>query len=307
METILVTGANGFIGGAMARKLLKEGYRVIGIVSNTNGLNDIVNNPNFRYEIVLFENYKNISQIVNEHIDGVFHYAWQGLCGNDAKLVDYQLVNISASCSLCEECIKLGIKKFIFASTMNTIDVRNFMNKETTAKPRGAFIHSGAKLLTELYLKTICSNSNIEINVSYIAMAYGPKNYSKMVPNIVISQLLNNESPKLVSGNSKYDLIYIDDIVDAFLTIYQKGINMKSYYIGHRSIKSFKEIFNNIRQIINPQITLQFGVYKDDTNIDYSLINVEELYIDTGWSAKSDFKESILKTAEWIKENNVRF
>jgi nucleoside-diphosphate-sugar epimerase len=308
MKNVVITGSNGFIGGALTRKMLQLNYHVIGIITSKDGMDDVFLNKNFTPILITsFADYNRLHELINTNVDYVFHFAWRGLCGNDAKNVDYQLENIDATITLFNEMIRLNMKKFVFASTMNTLDVQHFLNDPTHVEPRPAYIHSGAKLITELYLKTLAKEHNVEINVGYIAMAFGPKNYSKMVPNIVISKLLKNEPVNLIEGNNDYDLIYIDDIVNGFIAILSKGINMKSYYIGHIENKTFKELFIEIAKILNKNAILNFGFYKDNSSIDFSLINRKELFQDTGWKASSNFKDSILKTAQWIKDNHVEF
>ena len=100
---------------------------------------------------------------------------------------------------------------------------------------------------------------------------------------------------------------YIDDIANAFVSMYEKGVNMKSYYIGHVEDKSFREIFTEVAQTLSNDTKLNFGFYKDDNNLDYSLIKRDELFIDTGWTAKTTLKEGVLNTAKWIKENHINF
>ena len=124
-----------------------------------------------------------------------------------------------------------------------------------------------------------------------------------MLPNVLIKQLLQGKEPKLIEGNTSYDMIYINDIVEAFYRIGESGQNLKSYYVGHRQLRTFREIITEIRDILAPDIELKFGEYPDNMDIDYSLVDLEALYNDTGFECKADFRDSILKTAEWIKAN----
>ena len=59
----------------------------------------------------------------------------------------------------------------------------------------------------------------------------------------------------------------------------------------------------DIRDILNPQAQLLFGEDKDTINMDYSQVDLNALYNDTGFECKTDFRDSILKTAEWLKNN----
>lgn len=81
------------------------------------------------------------------------------------------------------------------------------------------------------------------------------------------------------------------------------GKDKKTYYIGHKHLRTFKEIITDVRDYINPNSKLNFGKYQDNNYIDYQEISLFSLYEDTGFEARADFKESILKTAEWLKNN----
>ena len=185
---------------------------------------------------------------------------------------------------------------------MNVFEVRGALLNHLDYSPRGAYIHVASKINAEIVARTYCHSNGIVYNEGIIAMAYGEGNRSKMIPNVFIYSMMNNVSPKLVNGNNEYDLIYIKDIVTAFVAIDEKGIDKKSYYIGHNWHKTFREIFEEIRNILNPSLKIEFGSYPDDNYIDYSAINRNELFEDTGWMPSFDFKQSILNTANWLRE-----
>ena len=89
---------------------------------------------------------------------------------------------------------------------------------------------------------------------------------------------------------------------DALVAIGEKGKDQRTYYIGHRDVRTFEQLITGIGDIVNPEVELEFGSYKDSYNIDYSVIDVDALYNDTGFECKADFRESITKTMEWIKK-----
>ena len=143
----------------------------------------------------------------------------------------------------------------------------------------------------------------IEYSAGLIPMPYGENNYSKQLVNIVLDCLNKKESPKLVEGNNLYDLVYIQDIVDALIAIGEKGKNKKEYYVGHRELKTFKEWITEIRDLVAPGVELKFGEYKDNQQINYSKVDLNALYLDTGWECKYELKDRIKNTAEWVKQN----
>ncbi len=303
MKTVIITGATGFIGGSLARRLLAEGVKVYGIDINEEKLNALKAFGDFVPVVASFDDYERLHELIPDRtIDVFYHFAWQGVFGNAFKDYALQLNNARFSCDALSQAIKMACKKFVFAGTMNEYEMDTYI-KADYFEPRYTYIYSAVKQVSEAIGKTIAFNSNIEYCTGRIAMAYGENNYSMMIPNVVIGNLLKNKPCSLVEGNNLYDMVYIGDIVDAFIAIGKSGKHMKSYYIGHRTQRTFKEIVRDIADILNPDCPLNFGEYPDvPSGVDYENIDTEALYRDTGFECTADFKESILKTAEWVKQ-----
>ena len=303
---ILITGANGFIGKSLTKAILNRGDSVYAIVTNKDEMKDIASPRLFVFEL-FFENYDKIPELVKEPIDIAYHFAWAGLCGAPAQDVKLQVSNIVATSTLIEGLAKLHTKKAVFASTMNTLELRSLIANPTKVAPRGVSIHVSSKMNADIIARTLCHKYGIMFNDGLIAMAYGENNKSKMIPNVIMYSLINNKEINLVEGNNPYDMVYVSDIVNAFIAIGEKGKNAQSYYIGHNDQRTFKDIICAIRDILNKDQKLNFGVYKEDNCLDYSLIDRSLLTKDTGWKPEADFKESILKTAKWIKGSGLEF
>ena len=303
---VLVTGANGFIGKALTKELLKQGHTVFAVVTNLEDMNDIECDNLKSFEL-FFGDYNIIATLVTDDIDTCFHFAWAGLCGPSAADVELQLSDVKATYELLNQIIKLNCKKFIMASTMNTLEIRQLISDPLKHNPRKVSVHVASKINAEIIARVICFDNHIQFNEAIIAMAYGPNNMSKMIPNVIISKLLNGEEPKLVPGNNLYDIVYVDDIVSAMIAINEKGIDRQSYYVGHDDNRTFKDIFSEIGKIVNPNVKLRFGEYPEDNSIDYSLIDRKLLTKDTGWTPTANFENSIKETVKWIKDNNLLF
>lgn len=305
MKKAIVTGAGGFIGRSVTKKLLENGYFVYGLDINKESLSFFSEYENFVPIIADFSHYTELKNLISDKdIDVFFHFAIKGgLEGGALKDYAVQLENAKFACDALNVAKELECKKFVFAGTANEYEIVNYINNQCF-EPRYTCIYSTAKLAAELICKTYAHNIGIEYSAGLIAMAYGEGNRSKQLVNIVVNQLNNGLSPRLIEGSNLYDMVYIEDIANAFLAIAEKGKNMKSYYIGHRNLRTFRDIFTEVRDILNPKVELQFGAFKDSSNMDYSLINLDALYNDTGFECSCDFRESILKTAEWVKTLN---
>lgn len=300
----VVTGASGFIGKNVVKELLKKNYFVYAISTNNKSLDEI-KCDNLKNIVLFFEEYPAmLEQIEERGIDLFIHCAWQGVWGKAFEDYELQMKNASYAGKAIEIAHQLNSKKFVLLSTANVLETKKIiMNPFCFNKLRATTNYGLAKISAEIICRTLALKYDLAFNCAYISMVYGEENYSMMVPNVVISKLVKKQSPDLIEGNGLYDLVYVRDVSAGLVAIGEKGVSMKSYYLGNRKLKTFKSIFSEIGKIINPDVELNFGVYPDANFIDYSLIDLNELYDDTGFEPTYDFKESILNTASWIKDN----
>lgn len=303
MKKVVITGCTGFFGSAMTKALLDDGVEVYGVdVSEKIHANQIDNKLYHPIE-ASFDDYSNLPELIQDKdIDVFFHFAWAG--GFTSAIRDYklQLSNAGFAGDALIAAHQIGARRFVYANTYNQYEIINFLESECF-EPRYTCIYSTGKAAASLICRTLAFNLGIEYCAGLIPMPYGEGNYSKQLVNVVIHALLCGESPKLVEGNNLYDLVYVKDIVNALIAIGDKGKNGKEYYVGHRDLKCFREWIEDIRDVIAPNVDLRFGEYKDNQQIDYSKVDLDALYTDTGFECRYELKEKIAETAAWVRDN----
>ena len=303
MKTVAITGVGGFLGSHLCDRLLKMGVHVYGIDVKLEFQSKFTEDPNYTLIVADFEHYKELHTLITEPIDVFFHFAWQGgLLQNSFWDYELQLSNAKYACDAFQEASLMGAKRFVNSGTNNQIEITQFLNSKDFT-PRGTTIYASAKIALELMCKTLATKSETDFVGCMIPMPYGDGNRSMQLFNVVAKNLIEGTSPKLIEGNNLYDMIYIGDIVDAFIAIAERGKAGRTYYIGHRKLKTFRKWIEDIRDIVAPDVELKFGEYKDPLNMDYSCVDLDQLYNDTGFEANSNFEETIKETFEWIKKN----
>ncbi len=302
MKTAIVTGATGFIGMALTRELSRAGVRVYAIDINAEKLGVFSELPGVEAICArIGDDGASYEQIPNDS-DVFYHCAFAGGFGGEAlKNYDLQLKNATLAGDAAELALKLGARKFVFASTVNTVELRSFIGNEDF-KPRYTCIYSAGKLAAELICKTLAYNGGMEFCTALVAMPYGEGNGARTLPNIVMEQLMTGVKPRLIEGGNLYDLVYIDDVAGALRAIGEKGHNFRDYYVGHRRLETFRVWMTRIRDALAPGAELGFGEYPDAPALDYGRIDLDALYRDTGFECRADFEESIKKTAQWLME-----
>lgn len=296
MKKAIVTGAGGFLGGAITRKLLEEDVVVYGVTSHEGNIEKFKAYENFIPIVAGFQGYIDLPQIIaDSDVDVLFHCAWVGTTSKEYQDYDVQIENLNVVSQLVQLLVKTGCKKCVFISSAYQNKVLPLNNQQYNDNIYGIIKESCEKLL-----KLGCVKNNIGFNAVVFTTLYGVGDTTNRLVNSLILKAINNETPMLVQGEHPYDFLYIDDAVNGIMAIYNKGHDLKQYYIGARKLRAFKEYILDLFQCINPNVELEFGEYQDDSYIDYSKMNLEELYMDTGFECGNDYKESIIKTAEWL-------
>lgn len=303
MKKIVITGASGFIGKATMRSILEKysSAVVYAIVRNKSLLMDFVQQGH-QVEIIEcdYQNYNKLSKLINGPIDVFIHFAWTGVSGNQSRSIAVQSMNISAACVIMEQAIALKTKKFIFAGSSYQYRLEPYLEN---GKEKYGYrnIYGMAKLSTSNLLQVYAQNNEIEYNCILFTNVYGVGDCSERSTNTFIRKLLRKENLQLISGEHKHDWTYIDDAVNGIIAVIERGKNSVEYYIGSRSLQTFEEIISEVRDLIYPKAVLDFGAYTDKGYIDYSKIDLNRLYYDTGFECKSNFEFNIQKTVDWIK------
>ncbi|WP_298069791.1 NAD(P)-dependent oxidoreductase, partial [uncultured Mailhella sp.] len=291
----VVTGATGFIGSALTAQLARAGVTVYAVGRNPEKLATLARREGVT-ALVDAPGHAGIPQ----GVDVFFHCAFEGGFGGTAlKNYALQLRNAALACDAAAHAAALGARKFVLASTVNTVELRSFIGSESF-KPRYTCIYSAGKLAAELMGKTIAHNTGMPFCTALIAMPYGEGNTAATLPNVVMSHLASGKRPALIEGRNLYDLIYIGDVAGALMAIGAKGRNFRDYYVGHRELQSFKRWIEQMRDVLAPELELVFGEYPDSPSLDYSLLDLDALYRDTGFECTADFETSIRRTAEWL-------
>lgn len=297
MKSAIITGAGGFIGGALTEKLLKQGVEVIAVDVDLEWLKKRFPFPNASFVQASFDDYPQLADRIGRSADVFYHFAWKGVSGEDYNCIRTQDDNVLYSRLALEAAVQLSCKRFIYIGSSHEC-LKNWNSIDSTYTE--CSIYGTAKRAGELWCRTLARN-RIYFESVLFTNVFGVGDYSHRSANTFISQLLKGESLRLIKGNHLHDWTYIDDATDGLIQTAERGKNGKQYYIGARRPVQFSHIITKVRDIISPSAALYFGAFEDDAYVDYSLIDLDALYKDTGFECKADFKESILKTAEWVK------
>ncbi|WP_462411699.1 NAD-dependent epimerase/dehydratase family protein [Neobacillus sp. Marseille-QA0830] len=302
MRKVIITGANGFIGSALANYLANKGVRVFAIVRNKDSNIDRINKQE-NIEIVYCElsRIKELpSLILEKDFDAFYHFAWSGVSDHQKNVYPSQINNIHTTCDCVEVCNAMNCQSFIFASSLWEYECLATMKAEEPVKLSS--LYSSAKIAAHFMGRTLCNHYGIRFMAGIITNAYGVGETSDRLVISTIRKLLNKEETAFTSSTQTYDFIYIEDTAEAFYQMGLNGKNNKSYYIGSMNPRPLKEFLLIIKDCMDKDIELGIGkLPQNGIHLDYSIFDLYALKKDTGFAPKTTFEDGIHKTVNWLK------
>lgn len=306
MKKVIVTGANGFIGTAVIKELFKKGYEVTSIIKDEN---EDISQISSLSKIVYCDlsEFPSLSgKIRHDDYDAFIHFAWIGSAGIARGDYVLQLNNSKYSCDAVHVAHNVGCRKFIIASSIMQYEAIASINNSISLGVNS--IYSIAKFTATHLTRIIANSLNIGHISAVISNVYGIGENSPRLINTLIKKLLAGEHVPVTEGNQMYDFIYIDDAAKAFCCMVDAGKSGKDYYIGSGKPKPLKLFLEQLQQIVAPTVALGFGeVPFDGVSLDYnSLFDIKALNRDTGFVCDVPFSLGVEKTAEWLKQGEIK-
>ena len=296
MKNVLVTGANGFIGSWLTNFLSEKKINVYAVVRNEeSNISKIIQSPFVHILYSDLENLLGLEKSLSQlKIDTVYHFAWEGVGG--AKRSDYkvQLENIKGACDCMVLASQIGCEKFLCAGTISEKIAENILSMETAAENN---IYAISKSATNRILKVLSRKYNINLIWMRLANAYGPNNECGNIVNYILDNFKEGKIPELSKGDQPYDLLYIEDLIEAIYLLGEKEVSKDLYYIGSGTPQTLKEIIIRIRDAYPKDVEVQFGVKPED-GLKYKKewFEIKDLAEDTGYASKFSIEDGILKT-----------
>lgn len=302
-KTYLVTGAAGFIGSAIASRLIKEGNHVVTIDNLSTGF--INNIP----KGVLFikgdcQDQNTINKLTNYKFDAIFHVAGQssGEISFDNPVYDLQ-TNTQSTLLLLDLALKTYCNKFIYASTMSIYGDQKItpVSEKVIMSPKS--FYGVGKIASEHYMR-IYQEYGISSTALRLFNVYGPgqnlQNLKQGMVSIFIAQAINTRNVIVRGSKLRFrDFVYIDDVVDAFiLASERKDFSFKALNIS----TGVKTTIENLLFIIQKHLPFKFNIKYDGTTPgdQFGIIgNKNEAKNEIDWQPKISLASGIEKTCNW--------
>ena len=301
MKKAIVTGANGFVGGAVTRELIENGYQVTAL--DQAGCLDAIPQGSaceaVACDLSAMGNLE--TQVPAGEYEAMYHFAWAGSAGPLRADTRVQLQNAQWTVESLRAAKALGCKRFVCAGSI--------VERETIAavftqgnKPGPAYVYGTGKLAAHALCMSVAAEIGIELVWPLITNAYGVGERSPRLVNTTLRKCLRGEEPQFTSGTQNYDFVYITDVARAFRLIGERGKPFYEYVVGSSAARPLREFLLEMRRAVAPELPFHFGsVPFTGVNLPLSQFDCGETEADTGFRAQIGFGEGCKRTADWWK------
>jgi len=294
----LVTGATGFIGGALARRLVASGVEVHAV---TRG-DPPSPAPGLRWwRADLAEAAATRSLLADVRPDWVFHLGGLAAGGRDLPMVQATL-----------QANLLPVLNLLLATQEHRVRLVLAGSLEEPAPdghwPVPGSPYAASKMAAALYARLFHALYGSPVVWLRLFMVYGPRqpDVRKLVPYVILS-LLRGETPRLSSGTRPVDWVFVDDVVEAFLrAAVTSGSEGRPLDVGSGELVTVRQVVEELVRQIDPSISPQFGGVTDRAREQVSTADVAPTTLALGWRPRVGLREGLARTIAWYREQAPR-
>jgi nucleoside-diphosphate-sugar epimerase len=312
MTKALVTGARGFIGSALCKRLIASGVEVHAVSRNPPGnaehwwhvvagdMSHAIPGTMIQWwnaDLVELEAVRSLIRTIRP--DATFHLASMVTGSRSLEMVlPIFQNNFITALNLLLATAESSAGRIVLAGSLEEPD-------EVDSVPCSPY--AAAKWSASGYARMFSALYQIPVVIAKIFMVYGPGQLdnTKLIPYVTTS-LLRGEVPRLSSGVRLVDWIYVDDVVDGLIRCAQTpGIDGRTVELGSGEMRSIREVVEQLSDLVACKIKPHFGALADRRLERVKKADIIQSYKLVGWQPSTSLQAGLARTVEWYRTEVV--
>lgn len=304
MTTVLVTGASGFIGANVVRRLLADGHEVHALMRSSSRdwrLDNIRDDVRIhRGDVGDRAAVLDVAKLTRP--TWIFHLATHGAYPHERDVTTMIRTNIDGTVAVVQAGIEIEAEAIVLAGSSSEYGYVDHAPRESELlRPNGDYALT--KAAASMYGWMAAQGSSVSITTLRLYSVYGPwEEPSRLIPTLAIRGL-EGCFPQMASPRISRDFVAVDDVVDAFVRAAASpapGIG-RIYNIGTGTQSTLVDAANVARERLSIPGEPSWGSMPDrtwDTEIwvsDSSLVELE-----LGWRARTPFRDGFGHFVDWL-------
>lgn len=314
MKTVLVTGADGFIGSHLVEKLLDEGFKVKAFVyynsfNSWGWLDTFPKEKLNRIEIFAGDvRDPNGVRTAMKEVDIVYHLAALIAIPYSYHSPDsYVDTNVKGTLNILQAARDLNIERVLVTSTSEVYGTALYVPIDEKHPKQGQSPYSASKIGADAMADSFYRSFNLPVTIVRPFNTFGPRQSARAVIPTIITQLLAGKTEiKLGALHPTRDLLFVKDTVAAFVAI----ANSKET-IGHeiniatQQEISIQDLAQHLINVINPNakiISDDIRLRPEKSEVERLLGSAEKIKSMTSWKPQHTLEQGLKQTIEWFSQ-----
>lgn len=299
-RVIGVFGANGFIGRALVRRLLKENRRVVAFSrSFSPDFETAVGAPVEKRDVNINDALSIQSMIQDvSHVVQLINSSSPGLANN--RVGDDLQSNVVPHVDFIQSCLASNVSSFIFVSSGGTVYGEPEYSPIDERHPlRPISSYGMTKMMVEQYLRMLSLQSGMSAVSLRVSNPFGPGQTLKKGQGLIASILKNHSIgvPTTVfgDGSSERDYLFIEDLMDAFMATLDTPGLREEINIGSGVGRSIRQVLTAVEMALGSPLTVEYGPGRP-TDTKVNILDCRKAGALLDWRATTNFDDAIRRT-----------
>jgi nucleoside-diphosphate-sugar epimerase len=305
----LVTGASGFIGAGLVRRLLELGFDVHVLLRPAARL--------WRLQGILDRLHVHAVDVTDAAAvaaavravspRAVFHLATYGAYESQADATRILHDNVLGGYGVLQASIDAGAAVFVNAGSSSEYGFKTQPMKETDALAPNSFYAVSKATMTHLCNLMGRQQSATAITTLRVFSAYGPwEEPTRLFPTL-LRRTRAGLPLEMVGPEIARDYVYVDDVIDAFLSLPAlASLHGEVLNVGSGIETTLAEVVERVQEVLGRRTEVRWGAMParkwDTTRWQAS---PEKAHETLGWKPRHSLRDGIARMAAWMEESEV--
>lgn len=313
-ETILLTGCAGFIAYHTGQKLLKRGYRVVG-VDNLNDyydvslkksrLGELKTNEAFTFYEEDVSDREEMSRIFDLHsFDAICNLAAQaGVRYSIENPFIYEETNIKGTLVLLELAREHDVQNFVGASSSSVYGGKeSFPLSEDEEVDQPISVYAATKRSTELLGYTYHHLYDMKCVLLRYFTVYGPYGRPDMALFVFTERILNDRPIDVYNhGDMQRDFTYVEDIAEGTVAALEADLGYEIINLSNNEIRELMDFIHIIEETIGKEAEKNF-MEKQPGEVEKTSASIEKAQRLLDYHPTTSLEEGIPEFIQWYRD-----